>query len=73
MYSIGCSGTQTQKSGSNSILRREGTKAQRRCSIMSQTADGEEPPLVSESHILAMLLAMIDVSEMVSLPGFIIY
>lgn len=40
---------------------------------MSQTADGEEPPLVSESHILAMLLAMIDVSEMVSLPGFIIY
>lgn len=42
-------------------------------SILLQTADSKEPALAFESRVISMLFPMIDMSEMVFLPGYIIY
>lgn len=56
------------RSDSNSILRREGGAG-----TVSQTTDREEPALAFESHVISVLLARTDASEMVFFPGLIIY
>lgn len=45
----------------------------RSVSILPQTTDSQEPTLVFESHVVSMLFPIIDMSEMVFLPGYIIY